>query len=230
MLGIFSSLARAPWWLLAAMAAAVALFGGVVPGLDLGGTFGEMPDLLGMLERAAPQIAPAIAWLESMGFQQDRPSFGIQKETWFESRAPAISMALGCAAVLRLFFAAPKFRPQSESESFLNSAKTINAVLKNAPGAIDEEAWNNPLQAASAPLGENDPERQKLRAKPRHAKETPAAQPAAVAQVKARPAKRKRLFHRPSAEEVAERAALQSAFKAKLEGDPFEKLAREARR
>ncbi|MEM9855390.1 MAG: hypothetical protein AAF841_13215 [Pseudomonadota bacterium] len=232
MLGLLNSLARAPWWLLAAMAVAVAYFGNIHPDFS----FGQPPDLLGMLERAAPDIAPAIAWLESMGFQSQQQSFGIQKETWIESRAPVLAMALGAAAVLRFFLATPKERTQKDSDEFLNSSKTINAILKDAPGAISDDAWNDPLRAHADPgpaarsQARGDAPPLRLRAKP--ARKKALVDPVAAPQHPQKPKLRsgKPSFLRGvSAKKSAERSAVESAFRSKMEADPFEKLARQAR-
>ncbi|MEM8592319.1 MAG: hypothetical protein AAGF13_07310 [Pseudomonadota bacterium] len=216
-MGVFKSLARAPWWLLAAIAVAFTYFGNVFPAFS----YGTMPDLLGMLEMAAPEIGPAIAWLESMGFNQNA-SFGIQQETWFESRAPIFAVGFAGAAVLRLFLGGRKEWTEAQSDSFLNDPKTLNAILKDAPGAISEEAWNDPLSAhgskdvaASATV------------RPQPVGPTPRRVKGAGGR-KALPKQRGSGFMSGArrAKKSPERQAMEATIRAKLEEDPFDRLAR----
>ncbi|MEO0487015.1 MAG: hypothetical protein AAF092_14015 [Pseudomonadota bacterium] len=229
MLGFFSKLARAPWWIFAVLAAIAGYFGFVAGGFSIGG---YEPKPLAMLVSAIPQLEPAIAWLESMGLDRNQGfglpfgggtagagmPMGLDDTPSVASRIQIFAGLFALVAVYKLLFGAPRTRKQAGS--VLDDPRVMQAILKDAPGKISDEAWENPLAVAADT------------AQPTHAHAQPAprSQPGPSAATKPRSAKRAGFFRRSqsSRESRADRRAREEAVRAKLAADPFEKLLRDS--
>lgn len=244
MLGFFSKLARAPWWIFAALAAVFAYFGFAPEGMAIAGFDLTPPEIeiLPTLVKVIPDLAPAVEWLESMGFQHKSAlsgfggslggssepfggssrSFGGGDDSFLSSRAQIFAAMCGGVAIYKLLFGGP---PRTNSEGFLDDPKINLAMLKHAPAKISNEAWENPLAVPTDEPVAQVEEPSRLRITPRD-----TSQKTKPTRRKAAPQKatRAKMFGRKRVvpDNSPERKALDEIFRAKMEEDPFEKLVR----
>ena len=231
MLGFFSKLARAPWWIFAVLAAVAGYFGFVAGGFSVGG---YEPKPLAMLVTAIPQLEPAISWLESMGFDRNQGvglpfgaggsaagmPLGIDTSPSVASRIQIFAGFFALIAIYKLFFGASK--PSRKAGSVLDDPRVMQAILKDAPGKISDEAWANPKQAVAQQAAGAGSEAASLRI----GKRADPAVSKRTAPTDTQTGRSKELLKRakPQRESRAERRAREEMVRNKLKGDPFEKL------
>lgn len=250
MMGFFSKLARAPWWIFAALAIVAAYFGWYADGLSFGG---KSVQIVPLLIDTIPQLEPAFAWLDSMGFDRNSVSLGGsssgfgaggtaafgQSEAYdYAGRAQIFAGFFLFVAVWKLFFSAGA-PSTKDTPSILDDPRTMQAILKDAPNKISQDAWDNPLDAVAPYVAATDPEAEPVslrltpRKKPKADRSLPF-QAATMGSAVAPKPQRKGLFGGVRRDSVPsdvsrEIKARTEFFKAKMESDPFDRLVDQAR-